>query len=85
MRTAIFRRLRALFILSLCICMTLGAALTLAQLAGAILHIPELVTASEDWLMKPTVAAAAAFGLLSFLASYFRPAGEAIEEDSEEI
>jgi len=85
MRETIFKRLRVLFVLSLCLCMLLGTALTLIQFAGAILQIPELITASERLLLRPTIAAAAAFGLFSFFAAYFQPSGKVNDEEAEEI
>lgn len=85
MESTVYRGLRILFIVSLCACMLLGACLTLAQLAGAILRSPELLTGSEALLLKPTIAAAAAFGLVSFISSYFNAAAPAEAEDDGEI
>lgn len=85
MKTQIFQKLRLLFVISLCLCILLGATLTLLQFVGAILQIPELVSASEEMLLRPAIAAAAAFGLFSFFASYFQPGGQATDEEAEEI
>jgi len=85
MRNTIFARLRALFVLSLCICLLLGAALTLAQFIGVLLGLPWLLEGSKQLLLKPAIAAAAAFGLFSFLASYVQPGGLEADEEREEI
>lgn len=85
MKSNIYRGLRHLFILSLCTCMMLGTLLTLVQLAGLILQSPELLVQSEALLLKPTMAAAAAFGLISFFSSYFSSTPPPQAEDEGEI
>ena len=85
MKNRIFSHLRMLFVISLCLCMILGAALTLAQFIGVLLQMPQLLVMSEALLLKPAIAASAAFGLLSFLASYFQPGGQGHDEELEEI
>ena len=85
MRATVYSGLRFLFILSLCTCMLLGASLTLAQLTGVILHSPVLLAQSEALLLKPTMVAAAAFGLISFISSYFSPAVPVEADEDGEI
>ena len=85
MKLAIFQKLRVLFVISLILCMGLGSLLTVLQLIGALLQIPELITQSEHFLLKPAIASAAAFGLFSFIASYFQPGGQGNDEEAEEI
>ncbi|GEM_PF-5249248 len=85
MKNHVFRKLRVLFVISLAVCILLGMALTLAQLIGVVLQIPELVTESERLLLRPAIASAAAFGLFSFVASYFQPGGKENDEEMEEI
>ncbi len=85
MRATVYSSLQFLFILSLCVCMLLGASLTLAQLAGVILHSPSLLAQSEALLLKPTMVSAAAFGLISYFSSYFSPAVTVEVDDDGEI
>ena len=85
MKSTIFNRLRMLFIASLCICLLLGAALTFAQFLGVVLQLAWLVEGSERLLLTPAIAAAAAFGLFSFLASYFQAEGPQDGEDGEDV
>ena len=85
MKNNIFNGLRTLFIVSLCICMLLGAALTFAQLLGVVLQLPWLVEGSERLLLTPAIAAAAAFGLFSFLASYFQAEGPYDDEERDDV
>lgn len=85
MRRVVHNHLRGLFSLSLCICLLLGAALTLAQFLGVVLQLPWLVEGSERLLLTPAIAAAAAFGLFSFFASYFQPEGPDNDEELEDI
>ena len=85
MKNVIYQRLRALFVISLCICMLLGAGLTLTQFLGILLGIPSLVVESQRLLLKPVVAFAAAFGIFSFAASYFQPSSHRADEEEEEI
>ncbi|MGQ7828865.1 hypothetical protein [Altererythrobacter sp. Z27] len=59
--------------------------MTLVQFIGAVLQIPALVVMGEELLLKPAIAAAAAFGLFSFFASYFQPGGQENDEEREEI
>lgn len=85
MKPVIFSKLRVLFILSLVVCMLLGALLTIAQLLGVLFQMPALVVESERLLLRPVIASAAAFGLFSFFASYFSPGGMEADEEAEEI
>lgn len=77
MHTMVRNMLRLLFVLALTACLLLGAALTLAQFLGAVLQSPDLIVKSEQMLLQPAIASAAAFGLLAFLASYFESADSA--------
>ena len=85
MKHKIFNRLRGLFVVSLCACLLLGCALTLLQFVGVLLQMPQLIVLSEAYLLKPAIAAAAIFGIFSFLASYFQPGGQDSDEGLEEI
>lgn len=85
MKSAVFNRLRILFVISLCCCILLGTALTLAQFVGIVFEVPALVEESEELLLRPAIAAAAAFGLFSFVASYFQAGGKENDEELEEI
>ncbi|MFC7329766.1 hypothetical protein [Marinactinospora rubrisoli] len=73
MRTRAFAAVRALFKLGLLVCFALGALLVAGQLAGVILQRPEWVTGTSGLLFVPAVTAAAAFGLLGFIAAYLAP------------
>ena len=73
MRNRIFDAMRLLFRVSLCASLILGALLTLGQLAGVIAMQPDWITGSERLFFKPAMVAAAMFGVLAFLGSYFRP------------
>ncbi len=85
MRNTVHNHLRGLFSLSLCICLLLGAIMTLAQFFGVLLELAWLVEGSERLLLTPAIAAAAAFGLFSFFASYFQLGGPDADEEQEEI
>ncbi|WP_174547676.1 hypothetical protein [Nocardiopsis dassonvillei] len=61
---------RTLFKLGLVVCFLLGALLVAGQLAGVIAQRPDWITTTSDLLFVPAVAAAAAFGVLGFLANY---------------
>ncbi|RCV49365.1 hypothetical protein [Marinitenerispora sediminis] len=76
MRTRAFTAVRALFKLGLLTCFALGALLVAGQLAGVILQRPEWVAGTSDLLFVPAVTAAAAFGVLGFVAGYLAPRGE---------
>ncbi|QUX27558.1 hypothetical protein KGD83_19890 [Nocardiopsis akebiae] len=61
---------RTLFKLGLLACFLLGALLVAGQLAGVVARRPDWITTTSDLLFVPAVAAAAAFGVLGFLANY---------------
>jgi len=79
MRTRAHVLVRALFKLGLITCFALGTLLVLGQLAGVVLQRPDWVTGASDLFFVPTVAAAAAFGVLGFIGGYLSP-GRAEEE-----
>ncbi|WP_444963309.1 hypothetical protein [Nocardiopsis sp. M1B1] len=61
---------RTLFKLGLVACFLLGVLLVAGQLAGVVAQRPDWITTTSDLLFVPAVAAAAAFGVLGFLANY---------------
>lgn len=61
---------RTLFKLGLVVCFLLGVLLVAGQLAGVVAQRPDWITITSDLLFVPAVAAAAAFGVLGFLANY---------------
>lgn len=73
MKARIYRALQTLFRLSLCASLLLGVLLTLGQLAGVVALRPDWVTGSQAIFFKPAMVAAATFGILAFVAAYFRP------------
>lgn len=85
MQTKIFLRLQALFVFTLCVCLLLGALLTFFQFIGVIFNLPDLVITSKAILLKPIIASAAVFGLLSFFASYFQQDDTDKDEDEAEV
>ncbi|MBR8742105.1 hypothetical protein [Nocardiopsis sp. MG754419] len=73
LKPRVFTVVRALFKIGLLCCFTLGALLVLGQLAGVLAQRPEWVTGASDLLFVPTIGAAAAFGVLGFVAGYLEP------------
>jgi hypothetical protein len=73
MKSRIYGVFEGLFRVSLCLMLLFGALLTLGQLAGVLALQPEWVRWSHAIFFKPAMTAAATFGMLAFIATYFRP------------
>ncbi|MGW9349345.1 hypothetical protein [Nocardiopsis flavescens] len=81
LKSRAFTVVRALFKIGLLSCFALGALLVLGQLAGVVAQRPEWVTGASELFFVPTIAAAAAFGVLGFIGNYLRPGAGGPEEE----